>query len=628
MSEQQDRGAVAASSLAPSAVVAGRLDPWIGVTKPWRVHDRLSDDVLDGIPGVPRLAVQLLHNRGVREPEDVRSFLATSWRRAASGLPDLDRAVERILRARDRDEVVVVWGDYDCDGMTSCALLVEALRRVGVRAEPYVALREDDGRGLNREKLPELVASGTQLILTTDCGTVNVDEVAAATELGIDVIVTDHHPPHGPLAGAYALINPHLAPQGSADTDAAGVAVAFRLAEALFTRAELPDTEAALDGLLDLVAVGTIADVVPLSRTNWALARAGMQRLNTEPRPGLRALLNLAGHSPGTVNSRDVAFSIAPRLNAAGRLGMPLLSVRLLLAGDAASAGGLAAELETLQQERQRLTEIVHAEARAVAMHAQGTTSEPLIALGDGWPLGILGLAASRLVDEFHRPAFVISRDMETGECRGSARGPKGVDLGASLAEVATLFRRFGGHAQAAGFTLAAADLPALLEHLRHPLRHPVTRDAGLESQAENIGDEQDASERSDSNAARGDGEHMDDAIAVDCQLPLRRLVPEIADVVRSLEPYGTSFPEPIFISSPVRIVGFWRSGPGGKTLRLRLREGDAERVAFWPRQGELYDVLQAAMPTLAEVSVVYSLVPGRDGRNVQARILTIHTVE
>jgi single-stranded-DNA-specific exonuclease len=586
--------------------------PWGEQTVRWRVRERLSEDVLDGVAGVPRLAVQLLHNRGVRVPEDAGRFLAGTWRRAGSGLPELDSAVGRILDARERGEHVVVWGDYDCDGMTSCALLVDALLRVGVRAEPYAASREDDGRGLNLEKLPELAADGTRLIITTDCGIDNVAEVAAAAELGMDVIVTDHHPPHGPLARAYALINPHLAREDGADAAAAGVAVAFRLAEAVFARAAVADAEAALDGLLDLVAIGTIADVVPLTQGNWALARAGLKRLNAAPRPGVRALLDLAGHAPGAVTARDVAFSVAPRLNAGGRLGMPLLSIRLLLAPDAMSAAVLAGELEVLQQERQRLTEQVYAQAREAALAAPEGAASPLIAVGEGWPLGILGLAASRLVDEFHRPAIVISRDAGSGLCRGSARGPAGVNLGVALAEVAPLFRRFGGHAQAAGFTLAKADLPELLAHLRSRAWTVKRDDAEAEPAMGGAG-----------GAQGGEGEPAHQ-IDIDCQLPLRRLVADIFEAVSSLEPYGTSFSEPVFVSSPVRITSCWRSGAGGKTLRLRLRQEGVERVAFWPRRGELCEAFVAALPTLPPVSVVYTLAPTRDGRDFQPKVMAL----
>jgi single-stranded-DNA-specific exonuclease len=617
-SPHEDTAGSSGASVASSAL------PWDGAARPWRLAEELPLSALDDVPGVTRLAVQILHNRGVRGPHAVAAFLAADWRSGARHtLPDLERAAERLLQASVVGERVVVWGDYDCDGMTSCALLVEALGHLGVRAEPYVARREDDGRGLNLQQLPLLAAAGTRLIVTTDCGTANVDEVQQAHALGMDVIVTDHHPPHGDIAPAYAVVNPHCAPVipgETRDTDLAGVAVAFRLAEALFEHAGSHAGRDALEGLLDLVAVGAIADVVPLTAANWALVRAGLARLNGAPRPGVRALLQRAELTPGAVTSRDIAFAVAPRLNAAGRLGSPLLAVRLLTTGEPDEAAALALEVEALHQERQQLTEVVYAAARAAALAeladdgATGARSV-VIAVGAGWHQGILGLAAGRLAEEFHRPAFVISRDDASGEYRGSARAPHGVNLGALLAEQALLFRRFGGHAQAAGFTLLAADLPALLTHLRQ--RRPASVRA-----EDAAGQVIPVSEGADDPGAPHD---LPGGIVADCRLPFRRLVPEVFAAVQSLDPYGPGFAEPVFVCPSAYIIGCWRSGAGGKTLRLRLREGAIERIAFWPRQGDLCEPLRVALPQLPPVAVVYSLAAGRGAdANPTPRILTL----
>jgi single-stranded-DNA-specific exonuclease len=618
MADRSPHDDVAGSS---GAAFASPTLPWDGAARPWRLAEELPLSALDDVPGVTRLAVQLLHNRGVCGARAVAAFLAADWRADAHHtLPDVARAAERLLQAGEAGERIVVWGDYDCDGMTSCALLVLALGHLGVRAEPYVARREDDGRGLNLQQLPLLAAAGTRLIVTTDCGTANVDEVRRAHALGMDVIVTDHHPPHGDIAPAYAVVNPHCAPAlpgETRDTDLAGVAVAFRLAEALFEHAGYVARQDALDGLLDLVAIGAIADVVPLTPANWALVRAGLVRLNSAPRPGVRALLQHAGLTPGAVTSRDISFAVAPRLNAAGRLGSPLLAVRLLTTREPGEAAALALEVETLHQERQRLTEAIYAAARAAALaepENAGVTSA-LIAVGAGWHQGILGLAAGRLAEEFHRPAFVISRDDASGECRGSARAPHGVNLGALLAEQAPLFRRFGGHAQAAGFTLLAADLPALLAHLRQRVPASVrAEDAGGRAIPVSAG--------ADDPGAPDD---QPGGIVADCRLPFRRLVPEVFAAVRSLEPYGPGFAEPVFVCPSAYIIGCWRSGPGGKTLRLRLREGASEHIAFWPRQGDLCEALRAALPQLPPVAVVYSLSAGRGAdADPMPRILTL----
>src|SRR5262249_48266892 len=327
---------------------------------PWRLAQELPVAALDGSANHSRLVVQLLHNRGVQSSESIRTFLAGEWRQTAPALPDLSRAVARLRLAVERGEPVVVWVDYECDGMTSCALLVDALGALGLHAEPHVALREDDGRGLTPEGVRRLASRGVSVIVTTDCGTTNLEEVELASTLGMDVIVTDHHPPHGALAPAYALVNPQCAvdarEKGAPDTAMSGGGVAFRLAEALLQTSVSSasfDAQAAVHALLDLVAIGIVADVVPLSPTNWALVRAGLRVLNLSPRQGLRALIQSARLTQGAVSARDVAFALAPRLNACGRMGNPMLAIRLLTAHTADEARGLAAEIEQLHLERQ-----------------------------------------------------------------------------------------------------------------------------------------------------------------------------------------------------------------------------------------------------------------------------------
>lgn len=556
-----------------------------GNVRPFLLRQELPRDVLKGVSGHSPLHVQLLHNRGISGMEAIGTFLAGDWRSCGPAPLHLARAVERIRHAIRDGEHIVVFGDFDCDGVTSCVLLTQTLGALGANITQHVPQRDDDGRGLNIEAVRQLAERGASLIVTTDCGTANVAEVELAGSLGMDVIITDHHPPHGPLAPAYAIVNPRQDGDESPEKDLAGVGVAFRLAEALL--AGTPAGEELLPQLVDLVAIGTVADVVPLTQTNWALVRAGLAQITAAPRAGVRALLEMARLRPGDVVVRDVSFALAPRINACGRMGRPDLAVALLLANDPAEAERLAREVEALNVQRQSVTEGVVIAAREQAAAQLATNMSVVITQGDHWPLGVLGLVAGRLADEYHRPAFVISR--EGLECRGSARGPSGTDLGEVLAARADFFTRFGGHAQAAGFTLPTDALPALLAYLTEHF-------SGQEK----------------TSAETEDGDERRDAapVAVDCRLPLRRLEPgsDVYADLEALEPFGVGFAEPVFLCPGARIMSCRRSGLNGRTLRLRLGHGGTIRELVWSRQGDLCEPLRAALNDLPLVDVAYTL--------------------
>ncbi len=547
------------------------------------IAEELPRAELNGIPGVTALQAQLLANRGVRGRDAARAFLDTDWR-VSQPLPGQAAAIERLRTALTLQERIVVYGDHDCDGMTSCVVVLLALRALGADAIPYIPLREDDGRGLNERAIHELVEMGARLIVTTDCGSANVAEVALAHSLGLDVIITDHHPILSETPSECVIVNPRLVEQPGLSGDLAGSGVAFRLAEALL-RAVTPErAEEISAGLLDLVAIGTIGDIAPMTRENWALTRAGLERIRRAPRPGLRALLTLANVSLNALGERDVTYVIAPRLNAAARLGQPLLAVELLLATNDDEAATLAERLDALNQERQRITEEIMLDAqRQVAEQLAGEREPgPLVsAVGAGWPLGILGLVASRLAEQHQRAAVVISSDGV--EARGSARGPDGVNLGEALAARAEVFRRFGGHARAAGFTLASADVEALLDHLRQRLG--AQRQALSSGQAGGV-----------------------DPIAVDCRLPLNRLLARIYHEQEALAPWGPGFAEPVYICQGARILSCWRSGAEGRNLRLKARDATGEGVFFWARQGDLCDSLRAHLNRLPTFDLIYTL--------------------
>lgn len=536
-----------------------------------------------------KLQAQLLFNRGIAV-DAMRDFLRGDWRAdpALAKLPMLQAAVARLRRAVDEREPITVFGDYDCDGITSCAILVRALLAAGAVVDSKIPSRDDDGRGLNPEVVRELHERGTRLIVTTDCGTANVVEVEQARALGMDVLVTDHHPPHGENVASLEgmiVVNPLVALDDAFDPNLCGAGVAFRVAEALLRSLPEFPAEKILEGLLDLAAVGTISDVVPLSPSNWALAHAGLERLRTSPQPGLRALMESAGLSPANVTDRDISFAIAPRLNAAPRLGKPELALELLLADSTQRARELAAKIEALNTQRQSDLDMMMSGAREQAVDQIALGQSVLLVTGEDWSFGLIGLVAGRLAEEFHRPAFALSH--RGGEYRASGRGPDGVDLGQTLAQKATLFRRFGGHARAAGFTILDADFAELRQYL---LEYPWLSGP-------------------DGEAAQATQAQYEPVIEPDCALPLDLAGNERYLAVHALEPFGPSFPEPVFLAQNIAITRCWRSGPEGRTLRLRLRdEHGREHVVLWSRAGERFDAIQPLLPRLPRCDVAYTL--------------------
>lgn len=371
-------------------------------------------------------------------------------------LPDADAFVKRIERARSASERVLVFGDFDADGLTGLAIMTRALRRVGIEAIPYVPSRLDEGHGLSLLAVEAARASGANLIVTVDCGTTSGAEIAAAVAAGIDVIVTDHHRVPPVLPPAVAVVNPHRADSIYPDRRLAGSGVAFKLAQLLLRDEARVGTPAA--DLADLATIGTVADLAPIVGENRAIARLGLERLRREPRPGIAALLARARVDPSDADLETIAFAVAPRLNAAGRVGEAMEAARLLLTDDPAEATALAEALETANRTRRDLMRLAVDEARAVVAAGGGAIgdvaqaeSSAVVVRGD-WPVGIVGLVASRLVEDLGRPA-VVGANLGS-VVRASCRSDGSLDLGATLEACGDLFTRFGGHAGAAGFEL------------------------------------------------------------------------------------------------------------------------------------------------------------------------------
>jgi single-stranded-DNA-specific exonuclease len=458
-------------------------------------------------------------------------------------LPDAGPLRERLTRARDRGERVLVFGDFDADGLTGLAIMTIALRRFGVEVVPYVPSRLDEGHGLSRAAIDAAAAAGATVIVTVDCGSTSGPEIAAAAERGIDTIVTDHHRVPRVHPPAIALVNPHRADSIYPDRRLAGSGVAFKVAQLLL--AKVPGGPAAALELADLATIGSVADVAPVVGENRAIARLGLALLRTAPRPGIAALLDRARIVPAAVDLESVAFALAPRLNAAGRVGEALEAARLLLADDAVEAAALADALEAANLVRRDLMKVAVAEAReAVA----GEPADAAAVVRGPWSVGIVGLVAGRLAEDRGRPA-VVGADL--GEVvRASCRSDGTLDLGAALEQCAELFIRHGGHAGAAGFELPAD-------------RWQAFRERFLDIAA--------ASAPADPRAR----------VAIDLALPARDVDYNLYRSLAGLAPCGPGNPDPLVAVLGMTVTRVRAATGGHSQLTLRRDRDVLDGIAF-----------------------------------------------
>lgn len=533
----------------------------------WVLRRNPSPAFLQKVPDIPPLVAKVLYARKFDTPSAARAFLLGQ---EALGdpfaLPDMAPAVARVQEALARQERIAVYGDFDVDGITATALLVSALEHLGAQVTPYIPDRFEEGYGLNTGALEALRREGVGLVITVDCGIRSPDEARYAREIGLDLIITDHHTPPAELPAALAVINPKREDSAYPFGELAGVGVAYRFAQALFSAlpGHSPDD---VEEWLDLVALGTVADVVPLLGENRSLVRAGLERIRQGMRPGLSALMDAAGVEALTLGGQGIAFRLAPRLNATGRLEHALLSYRLLTARSLQEALSLATTLNDLNQERQRLLE-----AQVMEAEAHIDPAEPFFFVeGEIYHEGIVGLVASRLVEGHYRPAFVMRRGPEW--TRGSARSVQDFHITRALDACADLLIRYGGHAQAAGFTLLSRDIAPFRERLRAYCAQHLKK------------------------------EHLERARYVDAIIGLEELDAEGVYGLRALEPFGAGNPEPALAAVGVEVISVRPFGAEGQHVRLIVRQGDryAEAVAF--RQRSFLDVLRLG----ARVDLIFS---------------------
>ncbi len=570
--------------------------------------------------GVSERLLGLLAERGVNQADDLRVFLAP----AAEGLhdplllPDAAAALERVTRAARQGERLLVYGDFDADGLAGLAILTIALRRLGLDVAPYAPERIGDGHGLSRRAIEQAAAQGRTLIVTADCGTSSGPEIDEARSRGIEVVVTDHHHAATWPLGAVAVVNPQRADSTYPEKRLTGAGVAWKLAQALLRDAG-PPAEGGIPAadLADLAIIGTVADLAPVLGENRALARLGLDALRRGGRPGLAALLARAGLAADRLDLDSIGFAIAPRLNAAGRVGEAARAARLLLADDPAEAEHLADELEAANTERRDLARAALGEARlalglvqpagevnggtaATGGDAEGATASggipPALLVRGEWPVGVIGLIAGRLADETGRPVVVASpiggetaAAGEIGSLRGSCRGPEGWSLAEALDACGDLLVRHGGHAAAAGFDIEADRWPE------------------FESRFLDLAREAPPSPR-----------HRD--LRLDLVLPARAIDYDLVRELGTLAPFGPGNPTPALGLTGFRVIRA-RSAAGGHTQLVLGRDRDVlDAIAF--RRADLAGLLKEG----DRVDVVARAVSRRFGgyESIQLEVLDV----
>lgn len=507
--------------------------------------EEASADALSGELGISPIGARLLVQRGFRDVAAAQQFLHPTLTELHDpfALTDMSIAVERILRAIRTGERIAIHGDYDADGITSTVLLRRALEMLGAKVVHYVPHRIKDGYGLAPETIERLSLEKVDVVVSADCGIRSVMAARCAREVGVDLIITDHHEPDEELPSALAVINPKRRDCSYPDKNLAGVGVALKLVQALGERSGRKNW---LKGFLKIAAIGTLADVVPLVGENRIIAKAGLEELsNGQHAVGLQALLDVAGAKNRTVDSFLVSFGIAPRLNAAGRMATPEIAVQLLLAkgkADEAEAVALAQQLDVENiKRRKEESDLFLSARRLVEKNPDVGSHNALVVSGEQWHRGVIGIVASRLVERFNKPTVVLSMDGDVSY--GSGRSIPGFDLLSALEKCKSVFIKFGGHRQAAGLTMKTANIAEF--------RSMLTKHAD-----EMLGPDD-----------------LVPSLPIDGEMPFEQITSQVIEDLKLFEPFGSSNQKPVFATSEVAIS----DGPyllKEKHLRMSVKQG------------------------------------------------------
>jgi single-stranded-DNA-specific exonuclease len=519
----------------------------------WQQPKSVDNEILEKYPELHPIVAQLLYNRGIDTQEKIDEFLMPDYSQDIHDpflFKDMTKACERIYKAIDKKELITVYGDYDADGVSSAVILKSALEDFGGKVEAYLPHREKEGYGLNKKAIEELAANKTKLIITCDCGISNTEEVDLANEKGVDVIITDHHTVPNKLPKAKAIIHPQV------DEDypfkfLAGGGVAFKLVQGLIKHKSNglsdKDKEVSEKWLLDLVAISLVADMVPLLGENRTLLKYGLIVLKKTQRVGLQKLMEVANLDADKVDTRSIGFSIAPRINAAGRMDHANLAFYLLTEPDADKAQKLAVELNQSNLDRQKVTEQIVRQAQAQKIDEKDSL---LFFYQSDWAAGLTGLVASRLVRKHARPCIVMT-DSEDGGIVGSGRSIPGFNIVESLQANADLLLRFGGHPQACGFSMDKDNKDKFISNMKKRANKQLK------------------------------GVELETKLAIEIVINFKDISWEIVDLLEKFKPFGQANEEPLFMSTDLLVTAARKVGNDSKHLKLELVKDNKKRGAI-----------------------------------------------
>ena len=537
--------------------------------KRWVVAAPITQQADEALATFPPILKQIVFNRGLATDAEARSFLKAEPNANTDPfqMTGMQATVDRICFALQNNEPIAIYGDYDVDGVTATALLVQALGALGANVRGYIPNRFDEGYGLNKDALDTLKAEGVKLVITVDCGIRSPDEALHAQAIGLDLIISDHHHPDGTnLPSAFAVINPKQHGDIYPDKDLAGVGIAYKIAEALLT-VQQPIINFHTNDLLDLVALGTVADLAPLVGENRVLVRRGLRQLRETKRQGLFSLAGVADLKIDKCTAGNIGFMLGPRLNASGRLESALASFELLTTKDFMRAGQLAMQLDSQNRQRQSITRTMQEQAEAIAM-SEDPEAFLLFAAHEDFNPGVVGLAASRLTEVYYRPAIVAAKNAE--ETRGSCRSIPEFHITDALDLCKDLLVRHGGHAAAAGFTVKNQNLPELVSRLKEIAKDQLgSRD-------------------------------LRQTLTADMEIPLSDLNFDVLKHLLFLEPTGYGNPEAVFVSRNIKVKAARTVGADGKHLKLTVedeRGASVDAIGF--RLGHLRESLPAKIDVL-----------------------------
>ena len=581
-----DRAALKELTQAIAEQAVEELEQQAMEEEPW--SEAKYSSVLSAQQKENALLAGILTARGITDPAEALTLLAGEEDLSDPFLlTDMQKACERIWQAIDNGETIVVFGDYDVDGVTATALLYQHLKGMGATVKCMLPSREGDGYGLSRNAIQSIHDKGYQLIVTVDNGISAVEEAEFAAELGIDLIITDHHLPPETLPKAVAVVDPRRLDDTSPFKGLCGAGVAFKLCAAL----DGCPPEEMLDYCGDLAAVGTVADVMPLTGENRTLVKSGLRQLQNTDRPGLEALLEEVGLVGRPITAENISYAIAPRINAAGRMDSAVTALQLVLCEDPDRAEELAHKLNEINVKRQE-TELEIFKAAQVLLEQQPERLEDRVMLlwGRDWHPGVIGIVASRLVERTGRPVIVVTVD-EHGECKGSGRSVPGFNLHACIGSCTDLLIRYGGHAMAAGLSVREENLP----ELRRRLNEWAARECPVLH-----------------------------TVPLECDLPIHldRVTVDSVRRIDALAPFGAENPTPVFLLQSAVVDGVYPVSEG-RHSRLRLRQGNASVYAVW--FGMPSEQLPYTMGDVVDAALNLSVYESARGAQLSGRILDLH---